>query len=151
MARPQPSGPMVSAIVMATILAIYLVLVGWRALQFLQTGNPVAVVMGSALLVLPLIGAWALWRELWFGMRSAALVRELEAEGGLELGIALGPTRRPTRAGASDSVLCTRQRATADGRGRRSATLSSLRNRTVRIDVSESAEGAFNRSVVGCC
>jgi len=101
MARPQPSGPMVSAIVMATILAIYLVLVGWRALQFLQTGNPVAVVMGSALLVLPLIGAWALWRELWFGMRSAALVRELEAEGGLELGIALGPTGRPTRAGAS--------------------------------------------------
>src|SRR6218665_1881908 len=99
MARPQPSGPMVSAIVMATILAIYLVLVGWRALQFLQTGNPVAVVMGSALLVLPLIGAWALWRELWFGMRSAALVRELEAEGGLELGIALGPTGRPTRAG----------------------------------------------------
>src|SRR6218665_1793468 len=101
MARPQPSGPMVSAIVMATILAIYLVLVGWRALQFLQTGNPVAVVMGSALLVLPLIGAWALWRGLWFGMRSAALGRELEAQGGLELGIALGPTGRPTRAGAS--------------------------------------------------
>src|SRR6218665_3713810 len=101
MARPQPRGPMVSAIVMATILAIYLVLVGWRALQFLQTGNPVAVVMGSALLVLPLIGPGALWRGVWFGMRSGALVRELEAEGGLELGIALGPTGRPTRAGAS--------------------------------------------------
>src|SRR6218665_52804 len=110
MARPQPSGPMVSAIVMATILAIYLVLVGWRALQFLQTGNPVAVVMGSALLVLPLIGAWALWRGLWFGMRSAGPGRGLEAGGwggevggggGPGLGIARGPTGRPTRAGAS--------------------------------------------------
>src|SRR6218665_2898128 len=67
MARPQPSGPMVSAIVMATILAIYLVLVGWRALQFLQTGNPVAVVMGGALLGLPLIGAGALGGGVGFG------------------------------------------------------------------------------------
>src|SRR6218665_419021 len=100
MARPQPSGPMVSAIVMATILAIYLVLVGWRALQFLQTGNPVAVVMGSALLVLPLIGAWALWRERWFGMRAAAL-GGVEAEGGVGRGSARGPTGRRTRAGAS--------------------------------------------------
>src|SRR6218665_3091031 len=100
MARPQPSGALASAILVATVMSIYLVLVVCRALQFLQTGIPVAVVMGSALLVPPLIGAWALWRELWFGMRSAALVRELEAEGGLELGIALGPTGRPTRAGA---------------------------------------------------
>jgi hypothetical protein len=41
--------------------------------------------MGWALLVLPLIGAWALVRELLFGIRSGGLIKRLEAEGGLPI------------------------------------------------------------------
>ena len=81
----------VGALVMAALLALYLALVGWRAVQFVQTGEPVAVAMGVALIVLPIVAAWALWRELAFGMRSQALVRRLEAEGGLDLGIPVRP------------------------------------------------------------
>ena len=88
------------AILMAVLLAIYVALVGWRAVQFIATGEPVAVVMGVALIVLPILAAWALWREIAFGARSQALVRRLEAEGGLDLGIPLLPSGRPERAAA---------------------------------------------------
>jgi len=90
-----------SAILMAALLAIYVALVGWRAVQFVTTGEPVAVAMGVALIVLPLIAAWAIWRELAFGIRSQTLVQRLEAEGGLDLGLPLLPSGRPERAAAT--------------------------------------------------
>lgn len=90
-----------SAILMAALLAVYVALVGWRAVQFVATGEPVAVAMGVALIVLPLIAAWAIWRELSFGIRSQALVRQLDAEGGLDLGLPLQPSGRPERAAAT--------------------------------------------------
>jgi tetratricopeptide (TPR) repeat protein len=88
------------AILIAVLLAVYVVLVGWRAVQFVATGEPVAVVMGIALIVLPIVAAWALWREIVFGVRSQALVRRLEAEDALDLGIPLLPSGRPERAAA---------------------------------------------------
>lgn len=68
---------------MAALLALYLVLVGVRAVQFLGTGQPIGVGIGVALVVLPLLGAWALVRELLFGARATRLVRILAAEGAL--------------------------------------------------------------------
>jgi hypothetical protein len=94
------SGAKAGAVVMAVLLGLYVVLVGWRAVQFVQTGEPVAVAMGLALIVLPLIAAWAIWRELSFGIRSQRLVRRLETEGGLDLGLPLRPSGRPERAAA---------------------------------------------------
>jgi tetratricopeptide (TPR) repeat protein len=88
------------AILMAALLALYLVLIGWRAVQFVATGEPVAVGIGVALIVLPVIAAWALWREIAFGARSHALVRRLESEGALDLGISRLPSGRPERAAA---------------------------------------------------
>ena len=88
------------AILMAVLLAIYVVLVGWRAVQFVATGEPVAVAIGIALIVLPIIAAWALWREISFGVRSQALMRRLEDEGGLDLGIPAKPSGRPERSAA---------------------------------------------------
>ncbi|WP_022886966.1 hypothetical protein [Glaciibacter superstes] len=72
-----------AVVVMAVLLLLYLVLVGWRAVLFVQSGEPVGIVIGVALLVLPLIGVWALVREILFGIRSERLVRLLEAEGAL--------------------------------------------------------------------
>ena len=73
----------IAAIVMAAILAIYLVLVFERAIMLMATGVGVAIVMGVALLVLPLIAAWAIARELLFGAHTEKLVKILDAEGGL--------------------------------------------------------------------
>lgn len=102
------------AVLMAVLLALYAVLVGWRAVQFVATGEPVAVAMGVALIVLPLIAAWAIWREIMFGVRSQALVRRLEAEGGLDLGIPLLPSGRPERAAADAAFPQFREAAEAE-------------------------------------
>ena len=72
-----------AAILMAIILLVYLVLVFQRAIMLIATGEGVGIAMGIALLVLPVIAAWAIGRELLFGARTERLVRMLDAEGGL--------------------------------------------------------------------
>lgn len=91
----------VGVTVMSVLLVLYFVFVGVRAVALLLSGTPLAIVMGVALIVLPLIGAWALGRELLFGARSTALVDALEAEGLLpdDLGEATA-TGRADRAAA---------------------------------------------------
>lgn len=69
--------------VMSVALVLYLVIsLNW-AVALLHTGTGVAIAMGVALLVLPLVAGWALARELWFGFRAERIGRRLEAEGGL--------------------------------------------------------------------
>jgi hypothetical protein len=71
------------AIVLAAVTCVYLVFIAERAWQLVTSGDPVAVVLGLAISVLPVIGVWVIWRELEFGLRTAQLGRELEASGGL--------------------------------------------------------------------
>jgi cytochrome c-type biogenesis protein CcmH/NrfG len=73
----------IGVVVMAALLALYIVLVGQRAWLLIVSGDPIGVAMGIALIVLPVIAAWALGRELWFGVRAQQLGRRLESEGGL--------------------------------------------------------------------
>lgn len=90
----------VGAISMAVLLGVYVALVGWRAVQFAATGEPVAIGIGIALIVLPIIAAWAIWRELAFGIRSQQLVKRLETEGATDLGIGTTASGRADRASA---------------------------------------------------
>jgi hypothetical protein len=73
----------IAALVMAALLLLYLVLVGQQAVLLLITATPVAIIMGLALLVFPLIAVWAVGREILFGARTEKLVKILDAEGGL--------------------------------------------------------------------
>jgi cytochrome c-type biogenesis protein CcmH/NrfG len=73
----------IGAAIIAVVLALYLVLVSQRAYLLLTSGDPVGIAMGVALFVLPAIAAWAIGRELWFGMRAESLGRRLEREGAL--------------------------------------------------------------------
>jgi cytochrome c-type biogenesis protein CcmH/NrfG len=83
---------------MAALLALYIVLVGQRAWLLLMSGDPVGIAMGAALVVLPLIAAWALGRELWFGVRAQQLGKRLEAEGALpQEEVAVRPSGRVMR------------------------------------------------------
>ncbi|KJL44311.1 hypothetical protein [Microbacterium trichothecenolyticum] len=84
--------------VMAALLALYIVLVGQRAWLLLVSGDPVGIAMGAALVVLPLIAAWALGRELWFGVRAQQLGKRLEAEDALpQEEVAVRPSGRVMR------------------------------------------------------
>jgi hypothetical protein len=68
---------------MAALLALYLWAAAYQGVVMIGTGVPVAIVMGVALIVLPVVGAWALWREIAFGINSTKLVNILESEGSL--------------------------------------------------------------------
>ncbi|GAA1468622.1 tetratricopeptide repeat protein [Microbacterium thalassium] len=84
--------------VMAVLLVLYIALVGQRAWLLLISGDTVGVLMGAALVVLPLVALWGLGRELWFGVRADQLGRRLEAEGGLPAEVvSLRPSGRVVR------------------------------------------------------
>jgi cytochrome c-type biogenesis protein CcmH/NrfG len=89
--------------VIAVLLALYIALVAQRAWLLLTAGEPLGVAIGVALVVLPIIAAWALGREVWFGVRAQQLGRRLEDEGGLpadEVGVR--PSGRVLREDADD-------------------------------------------------
>lgn len=91
----------IGTVVMAVLLVVYLAATLQLAIALLASGTPVAVTMGVALIILPLVGAWALVRELMFGVASARLIRTLEAEGGLPVdNLEHHPSGRPVRADA---------------------------------------------------
>lgn len=73
----------IGALVMAALLALYLVFVTQYAIILMSTGNGYAIALGIALVVLPIVGAWALISELMFVVRGQRLVRLLGDEGGL--------------------------------------------------------------------
>jgi len=70
-------------IVVGLCLILYFVLTGQWAYLYLVSGEPIGVAMGVALIVLPLIGAWALAREIQFGLQADRLGTRLDAEGGM--------------------------------------------------------------------
>jgi hypothetical protein len=68
---------------MAALLVLYMWVAGYQGYVMITSGNGIVITMGVALLVLPVIGVWALVRELSFGVRSGNLIKRLEAENGL--------------------------------------------------------------------
>lgn len=65
------------------LLVFYLVISFQRSILLLTDQNLAAKAIGAAYLVLPIIGAWAMIRELMFGARTERMAKVLEAEGGL--------------------------------------------------------------------
>ena len=75
--------PRLVAWTIAAALVAYLAFAAWRAAILIADGEAVPTMLGVAVLVLPLLGAWVLWRELSFGFATQRLGRELGAQGGL--------------------------------------------------------------------
>lgn len=73
------------AAVMAVLLLLYLVLVMQQAFRFMAVDEPISKAIGIALIVLPLVGLWALVVEVIFGFRSSRLGRKLAEVGGLPM------------------------------------------------------------------
>ena len=100
-----------AALALGAFVGVYLVLVGWRGVLLVGEGTPIAVLLGLAVITLPIIGAWVLWREVQFGLESQAMARELDAEGGLPVDdLPRRPSGRPDRA-AADAVFEQRRSA----------------------------------------
>jgi hypothetical protein len=91
----------IGSVFMALLLVLYLWVAGYQGYIMITSGNAIVITMGIALLVLPLIGGWALVRELSFGIRSGGLIKRLEAENGLPIDdLAHHPSGRTVRESA---------------------------------------------------
>jgi hypothetical protein len=71
------------ALILAGAVGIYLVFTAGRAWVLILSGDPVPVALGLSIMVIPLIGAWMVGRELIFGLRSQEVGRALARIGGL--------------------------------------------------------------------
>jgi hypothetical protein len=65
------------------LLVLWLVVAFQRGVLLLGDPSLVAKALGAGYLLLPLIGGWALIRELLFGAQTQRMAKILEAEGGL--------------------------------------------------------------------
>jgi hypothetical protein len=86
------------------LLVFYLVVMVQQSIWLLQDPNWTAKGLAAAYLVLPLVGAWAMIREILFGVRTERLARILEAEGGLPVDdLPRTPGGRIVRAAADEA------------------------------------------------
>lgn len=98
----------------AAVLVFYFVLVGSRGVMLIQTGTLLTVTFGVAVLILPVIGVWFLWKNTQFVRRANALAAELDAEGGLPVDeLKRTPAGRIDRDSA-DEVFAKRKAETED-------------------------------------
>ena len=65
--------PRTLAWILAAAVAVYLLFTVARSWVLIASGDPVPVLLGISVIAIPLIGAWVLWRELAFGMRTQRL------------------------------------------------------------------------------
>ena len=87
-------------LVMSLLTAIYLVLLTGRGLILIADPNWIAKAMGILILAFPIIGGWALFMELRFGLASQDLVQRARKEGVPELEVELRPSGRAVKQSA---------------------------------------------------
>ena len=103
----------IGVVLIGAALVIYFVLMGQKAVLFIGSGEPAGIAMGVALLILPLIGAWALVREIVFGVQAERLGALLDSEGSMPVAESeLTPSGRLAKADAEP--LIQRYTAAAD-------------------------------------
>lgn len=101
-------------LVTAAVLVVYFVLVGSRGVMLIQQGTALTVTFGAAVLILPVIGVWFLWKNTQFVRKANALAAELDAEGGLPVDeLVRTPGGRIDRDSA-DAVFAKRRAETED-------------------------------------
>ena len=91
---------------MCVALVVYFVLLGRIAVAFIASGEPAAIGLGAALLVMPLIGAWVMVSTLRAGFTHQRLAR-IARERGMELDVSDLP-RMPSgriRRDAADALF----------------------------------------------
>jgi cytochrome c-type biogenesis protein CcmH/NrfG len=105
----------VAVAVMVLVVVFYAAFIGVRGVGLIRDGSPVALVLGAALLVLPLLGVLLVWREVEFGRRTSVLATALEREGGLPVDdLPRRPSGRVDRAAADEQFARMREQAEAN-------------------------------------
>ncbi|GMA31771.1 tetratricopeptide repeat protein [Litorihabitans aurantiacus] len=104
-----------AALALVALLGLYVVAVGERGVLLLRTGEPVAVALGAAVLVIPLLTVWFLVREIAQARAVDRLTRVLAGEGTLEVDdLPRSPAGRIDRAVADERFEPAREAVQAD-------------------------------------
>ncbi|KMO78377.1 hypothetical protein [Mycolicibacterium chlorophenolicum] len=101
---------------MCLALVVYFVLLGRAAVILIRSGESAAIGLGVAILILPIIGAWAMIATLRAGLAHQRLAR-LAREQGMELDVSDLPRRPSGRISrdAADALFATvREEVEAD-------------------------------------
>jgi len=109
----------VKAIIAFLVFALlfYFALIGYRAFDLFGQGGFVNIVLGIAVLVLPLVGVWVVIAELRFGVATEILADQLMAEGAEpEPELPTTPSGRIQRE-AADALFATRKAAVESDSG----------------------------------
>ncbi|WP_298992498.1 hypothetical protein [uncultured Pseudokineococcus sp.] len=102
-------------VVLLLLSALYLALLVQQGVRLLLTGEVVGVLLGLAVLLVPVLCGWAVVRELLFGRASERLADELAAAGALPVDdLRRRPSGRVVREDAER--LFTRYRAEVEER-----------------------------------
>lgn len=97
------------AFVLAIAAAIYAVFVLWRAWSLFESGDPIAIALGAAIIAIPILGLWMIYREVRFGFGMQAMGRALATSGELPLDdLPKTPSGRADR-DAADARFAVRQ------------------------------------------
>ena len=97
------------ALLLTALLAVYLLAAAGRGVQLLGTGEPVGVILGLAVLVLPVLGGWLIGREWVLAAAVQRMADELAAAGRLPVDdLPRSPGGRIDRA-AADAAFVTAQ------------------------------------------
>jgi len=109
------TGAKIGAVVMSALVIMYIALLGQQGYLFFIQENPVAKSMGVAILVLPLVGFWGIFRELRFGLAVEKLGKILDTEKGWPIfEFSLKPSGRAVKAEALLEFEKYREEANAD-------------------------------------
>ncbi|MEU3332325.1 hypothetical protein ACF046_09845 [Glutamicibacter creatinolyticus] len=82
------------------LFVLYLLMAFNQAVRFLSTDEPVAKLLGVAILVIPALGVWILIREILFGLRTQKMGQQLADTGGLPEELPRMPSGRFVREAA---------------------------------------------------
>jgi hypothetical protein len=101
--------------VLVAVTAFYAWMIGAKGIALLRNGGLVPILLGVALLLLPVLGLYLVWRELDFGRRSARLADELAREDALPLDdLPRRPSGRVDRVAADQTFAARRAEVEAD-------------------------------------
>ncbi|MEU2158531.1 tetratricopeptide repeat protein [Streptomyces sp. NPDC019396] len=98
----------------AAVLVVYFVLVGSRGVLLLRHGTVLTVTFGVAVLILPVIGLWFLWKNTRFVQKANALAAELDGEGGLPVDELVRTAGGRIDRDSADAVFAKRRAETED-------------------------------------
>ena len=107
--------PKLGAGISIALLSVYLVLLANWAVGMIAVGSLLGVIMGILVLAFPILGAYAIYRELRFGLRVEKMGKELESNNEWPVfQLVLRPSGRPTRESADENFKVIAEKARAN-------------------------------------